>query len=129
MQVKGTFEIQMTPEPPYSSEDGIALGRMHFTKQFAGELTATSTGEMIAARGPIATSAGYVCIERVTGMLAGKHGSFVLQHNGVMDRGAASLSCTVVPDSATGELVGLRGKVTIDIIDKRHHYAFDYELT
>src|SRR5580704_354352 len=129
MQIKGTFEVKLTPEPPYSTDDGVALGRVHVDKQFSGELTATSTGEMIAARGAIANSAGYVCIERVTGTLAGKRGSFVLQHNGVMDRGTPSLACTVVPDSATGELVGLRGKVAIDIIDKRHYYTFDYELT
>ena len=129
MQIKGTFEIQMTPEPPYANDDGIALGRVHFEKQFTGELAATSVGDMIGVRGPVANSGGYVCIERVTGTLGGKRGSFVLQHNGVMDRGTASLSCTVVPDSATGELTGLRGKLAIDIVDKVHHYTFDYETT
>jgi Protein of unknown function (DUF3224) len=128
MQIKGTFEIQMTPEAPYSTDDGISIGRVHFEKRFSGELEATSIGDMIGVRGPVATSGGYVCIERVTGTLAGKRGSFVLQHNGVMDRGNASLSCTVVPDTATGELAGLRGKLAIDIVDKRHHYTFDYEL-
>jgi hypothetical protein len=128
MQVTGTFEIQMTPEPPYSTDDGVSLGRVHFDKQFSGGLEATSVGDMIGVRGPVAHSGGYVCIERVTGTLGGKRGSFVLQHNGVMDRGAASLACSVVPDTGTGELAGLRGKLAIEIADKRHLYAFDYEL-
>jgi len=129
MQAKGTFEVQMRPEPPSSTEDGVVVGRARLDKQFAGDLVGASQGEMLSARGPVATSAGYVAIERVAGALGGKRGSFVLQHNGVMDRGAASLSCTVVPDSATGELAGLRGTLAIEIVDKQHRYAFDYELT
>ena len=128
MIVKGRFDIKATPEPPYSVADGISLGRMAFAKQFHGELAATSTVDMIAARTPIPNSAGYVAIERVVGTLAGRAGTFVLQHNGVMTRGVQELSVTVVPDSGTGELTGLRGKMAIEIADGVHHYTFDYEL-
>jgi Protein of unknown function (DUF3224) len=129
MQITGLFETKMTAEPPYSDVDGVALGRASFEKTFRGALEATSHVDMIAARNANqATSAGYVAIERVTGMLGGRPGTFVLQHNGIMNRGAASLDCTVVPDSGTGELVGLSGRMKIDIIDKQHHYTFDYEL-
>jgi hypothetical protein len=84
---------------------------------------------MLSARGTVANSAGYVAIERVIGTLGGKPGTFVLQHNGVMDRGGGSLTVTVVPDTGTGELAGLRGKMSIEIVDKQHRYAFEYELT
>src|SRR5687768_12329623 len=107
MLIKGTFEIKATFEPPYSTADGVTLGRASFEKRFTGALDASSTVEMLAARTPVADSAGYVAIERVAGTLDGKTGTFVLQHNGVMTRGAPALAVTVVPDSATGELLGL----------------------
>jgi hypothetical protein len=104
MQIKGTFETKMTAEPPYSDVDGVSLGRVSFEKTFRGELDATSHVDMIGARNAgQPTSAGYVAIERITGKLAGRTGTFVLQHNGIMNRGTPSLDCTVVPDSGTGE--------------------------
>jgi len=129
MQAKGTFEVKMTAEPPFSDHEGISLGRATFEKTFRGDLDATSTVHMIGARNAnVPTSAGYVALERVTGTLAGRRGTFVLQHNGIMNRGKGSLDCTVVPDSGTGELSSLSGRVAIDIVDKQHHYTFDYEL-
>lgn len=129
MQAKGTFEVKMTAEPPFSDHDGVSLGRATFEKTFRGELDATSTVHMIGARNAnVPTSAGYVAIERVTGALGGRKGTFVLQHNGIMNRGKGSLDCTVVPDSGTGELTGLSGRLAIEIVEKQHHYTFDYEL-
>jgi hypothetical protein len=83
---------------------------------------------MLSAMTPTKGSAGYVAIECVTGELSGRRGSFVLQHNGVMNRGAQQLSIIVVPDSATGELAGLSGSMTIKITDGKHFYAFDYSF-
>jgi len=129
MQAKGTFEVKMTAEPPFSDHEGVSLGRATFEKTFRGDLDATSTVHMIGARNAnVPTSAGYVALERVTGTLAGRNGTFVLQHNGIMNRGKGSLDCTVVPDSGTGELSGLSGRLAIDIVEKQHHYTFDYEL-
>ena len=129
MQIKGTFETKMTAEPPYSDVDGVSLARASFEKTFRGELDATSHVDMIAARNAIQPmSAGYVAIERITGKLSGRAGTFVLQHNGIMNRGTPALDCTVVPDSGTGELGGLSGRMKIDIVDKQHQYTFDYEL-
>jgi hypothetical protein len=73
-------------------------------------------------------SAGYVAIERVTGTLNGRTGSFVLQHIGTLTRGAPVQSITVVPDSGTGQLSGLTGKLTVIIDSGKHSYAFDYTL-
>lgn len=108
--------------------DGLALGRFTLDKQFHGALEATSKGEMLTAAGSLKGSAGYVAIERVTGTLAGRTGSFALQHLGVMDRGAPTLNITVVPDSGTGQLAGLTGAMTINIVDKKHFYDFEYTL-
>lgn len=125
-RAKGTFEITMNPEPPYDTRDGITLGRIGIDKVFAGDLVATSRVEMLSARSPVQGSAGYVAIERVEGTLHGRAGSFVLQHSGTMNRGKPELSVTVVPDTATGELVGLTGELRIDIVDGRHLYSFEY---
>ncbi|MEO8703606.1 MAG: DUF3224 domain-containing protein [Kofleriaceae bacterium] len=128
MQAKGSFEIQMTPEPPYFEGDGISLGRVAFTKQFAGDLAGTSDVQMIGARTAVAGSAGYVAIERVIATLGGRTGTFVLQHSGRMKAGSQTLTITVVPDSGTGELAGLDGTLVIAIVEGKHFYTFDYTL-
>jgi hypothetical protein len=68
-------------------------------------------------------------MERVTGTLNGHTGSFALQHSGTMTRGEPQLSVTVVPDSGTGHLVGIAGKMTIKIVEGKHCYEFRYTLT
>lgn len=128
MQIRGNFAITMQAEPPYDVEEGVSLGILRFDKTFEGPLTATSTVTMLGARTQVEGSAGYVALERVKGSVEGKHGTFVLQHDGLMNRGTSSLSVVVVPDSATGELVGLSGRMDIQIIEGQHHYTFDYEL-
>lgn len=128
MLIKGTFEVKATFEPPYSTADGVTLGRASFEKKFTGPLEASGAVEMLAARTPVADSAGYVAIERVAGVLEGRTGTFILQHTGVVTRGTQELTVTVIPDSGTGELTGLRGRMTIDIVEGKHYYTFDYEL-
>ncbi|HYW30306.1 MAG TPA: DUF3224 domain-containing protein [Gemmatimonas sp.] len=123
----GTFEVQITPQPADGYADGAALGRMTIDKQFQGDLTGTSIGQMLTGMGSVKGSAGYVAIERVTGTLAGRHGTFILQHSGTMNRGVQSLVLTVVPDSATDELTGLSGSMGIKTVGG-HSYTFDYDL-
>ena len=102
MHAAGPFDVKLTPQPPAEKTDEAVLGRMIIDKQFHGDLSATSRGQMLAAGTEVKGSAGYVAIERVTGKLNGREGSFHLQHSGTMNRGAPSLSITVVPDSGTG---------------------------
>src|SRR5271157_4644937 len=118
----GGFEAKMTPQGPEDKAEGSTLGRMSIEKQFHGDLEATSKGEMLSAMTDVKGSAGYVAIERVTGTLQGRSGSFVLQHSGTMTRGAPQLTITVVPDSGSGQLVSLAGKLTIKIVDGEHSY-------
>ena len=126
-QATGTFDVQLTPE---TSQDGpgSTLGRLVIAKQFQGDLAGTSTGAMLSAMTPTKGSAGYVAIERVTGILQGRAGSFTLQHSGTMDRGAQQLVITVVPDSGTDGLAGITGQMRIIIEGKQHSYEFDYTL-
>ena len=123
----GSFDITLTPQAP-DAADGSAIGRLLIDKQFHGDIEATSRGQMLAAGTAIEGSAGYVAIEQATGTLHGRSGSFVLQHSGTMARGEGRLVITVVPDSGTGELVGLEGTMTINIVDGKHLYGFDYTL-
>jgi len=129
MHVKGSFEIQMQAEPPYDSLDGVTLGRARFDKQFSGPLSATSQVQMLASRTRVENSAGYVAIERIAGTLDGKRGSFVVLHTGLMTRGERSLTITIVPDSGTGELGGISGRMDIQIVNGQHFYELDYELS
>jgi len=126
----GPFDVTLVAqEPDNPRAQGAGLGRMSLDKRFHGDLQATSEGEMLALRGARADSAGYVAIERVTGTLHGRSGSFALQHSGTMDRGTSSLSVTVIPDSGSGELEGLTGSMAIDIgPGGAHAYRFEYTL-
>ncbi len=125
---KGNFTVEMKPMDEATAQDGVALGRMSLNKKFEGDLIATGQGQMLTALTSVKGSAGYVAIERVTGTLAGRQGSFVFQHSGTMDNGAQQLSISVVPDSATDQLKGLTGKFNIIIADGKHSYTFDYTL-
>ena len=125
---KGTFTVEMKPQSDPSVDDGVGLGRVCLDKHFAGDLVAASQGEMLTALTPVKGSAGYVAIERVTGTLSGRSGSFVFQHTGTMTRGAQQLSITVVPDSGTGALVGIAGVFKLNIVDGKHFYEFEYSL-
>lgn len=125
---RGTFEVQLTPQPLADAGADPGLGRLSIAKVFAGDLTGSSRGEMLSARTAVESSAGYVAIERVTGTLHGRAGSFVLQHSGTMTRGVQHLTIAVVPDSGSGELIGLAGTMSLQIADGVHAYDLAYTL-
>ena len=125
---RGTFEVKLAPQQTAHDHGGASLGRLSIDKEFGGDLTGTSMGEMLTAGTAVKESAGYVAIERVTGTLGGRSGTFVLQHSGTMTRGAPSLVITVVPDSGTEQLTGLAGTMKIIIAEGKHSYEFEYTL-
>jgi hypothetical protein len=127
-RASGTFTVTSKPHAPYDTEPGATLGRITFEKQFEGDLSATSVVEMLSALTEVNGSAAYVALERVKGTLGERQGSFVLSHTGIMKRGKSSLTVSVVPDSATQELLGLHGTMTISVADGVHSYIFDYSL-
>jgi Protein of unknown function (DUF3224) len=128
-QVRGSFEVKLVPQGTEDKAEGSALGRLSIEKQFHGELEGTSQGQMLTGTTDVPGSAGYVAMERVTGTLKGRRGSFLLQHSGTMSKaGGFKLAISVVPDSASLQLVGLRGKMDIEIVDGKHFYVFEYTL-
>lgn len=124
---RGEFDVKMTPES-VDSADGITISRLALDKQYRGEFEATGKGTMLSATTAIKGSAGYTAIERVTGTLHGRRGSFVLQHAGTMTQGAPELAIGIVPDSGTGELAGIVGTCGITITDGTHYYTLRYTL-
>jgi len=126
----GAFDVKVTPQKPDSDVAHAAnLGRMSIDKQYQGDLEGTGKGEMIATPFEAKGSGAYVAMERVTGVLKGRKGSFVLYHTGIMNRGVPTLSITVAPDTGTEELKGLSGKMNIIIApDGKHSYEFDYTI-
>ncbi|WP_374517801.1 DUF3224 domain-containing protein [Undibacterium squillarum] len=127
-QIRGSFDVQLQAQPAAEAIASAALGRRTIVKQFHGELDAASLGEMLSVHTAVKGSAAYVALERVSGTLNGKRGSFVLMHTGLMDKGQSSLTVQVVPDSATEELQGLSGTMQIEIREGKHFYVFDYQL-
>lgn len=123
----GPFEVKLTPQPLEPAGDA-SLGRMTIDKQFHGDLEATSKGQMLTAGTGVKGSAGYVAIEKVSGVLHGRRGTFVVQHTGIMTRGEPQLTITVVPDSGTDQLVGLSGKMAVNVADGKHSYEFEYRV-
>ena len=127
-RARGEFVVTITPQSTDEVTGASTLARLAIDKQFSGDLIGVSKGEMLSAGTPVKGSAGYVAIERVSGALHGRTGTFVLQHSGTMTRGSPELIVSVVPDSGSGELTGLTGTMRIIIEGKRHFYEFDYAL-
>jgi hypothetical protein len=127
IRASGTFDVKLTPQPVEDGDAGLA--RMTIDKQFHGDLEGTSKGFMLSSAATVVKgSGGYVAMERVTGTLKGRTGSFVLQHSGTMTRGTPQLIVTVVPDSGARQLTGLTGALAIKIDQGKHSYEFEYTL-
>ena len=126
-RASGAFDVKLTPKDMGA---GAPVGGMTIDKEFHGDLAGTSQGQMLmASSASVKDSAGYVAIEKVTGTLNGRRGSFYLQHSGTMTRGAGELTITVIPDTGTDQLVGLTGRMNIIIAPGgKHSYEFDYTL-
>lgn len=128
MHASGTFEVKTIPQPAEEGVGDAGIGRMAHDKQYDGDLAAAGKGQMLATRTAVEGSAGYVALERVSGMLHGRSGAFALQHSDTMTRGAPQLIITVVPDSGSDELLGLAGTLAITITGGQHCYDLEYTL-
>jgi hypothetical protein len=128
MLARGTFDVNIIPQPPEDKIEGLTLGRMLIEKKFQGDLEGAGKGQMLTGMTEVKGSGAYVAIERVTGTLQGRSGSFILHHLGIMERGAPRLNVTVVPDSGTRELAGIAGTMTVIIAEGKHSYELAYTL-
>ncbi len=124
---QGTFDVNVKPLTGDNAEWG-AFGRLSIDKVFHGDLEGTSRGQMLAEGDGKGEFGGYVALERVTGSLGGRKGSFVLQHSGTLWHRRPEMTVTVVPGSGTGELRGLAGRFRIVIEGSKHGYEFEYTL-
>ena len=123
----GSFEVKVTPVEDKS--DDPTLGRMMLDKQYHGDLEGVGKGQMLTAGTPAKGAGGYVAIEKVTGTLNGRSGTFVLQHNGIMSNNTPQMTIIIVPESGTGQLEGIAGKLTITIAPTgKHSYNLEYTL-
>jgi Protein of unknown function (DUF3224) len=128
-KASGTFSVKLELQPASAQADAAVIGRRSLEKSFQGDLEASSFGEMLSVMTAVDGSMAYVALEKVSGMLAGKQGSFILQHASQMVRGQPFQSIRVVPDSATDELIGLDGEMRIDVKDGEHFYVFEYSFS
>ncbi len=120
----GTFEVKLLPQ---AGIEGSPLMRMSVDKVLRGDLVGTSVGEMLATGEPTG-SGWYVALERVTGTIGGRSGSFVLMHQGSRTATETHLTVLVAPGSGTGDFVGMSGTFGITIVDKQHRYDLEYTL-
>lgn len=123
-QGSGAFEIDLKPV----SGEGENPTRIALSKIFTGDLTGTSTGQMMADGNEATGARVYVALETLTGSLGGKQGSFIVTHRGTMTKDSQNLSIIIVPDSGTDELRGISGTMDIQNIDGKHSYTIDYTL-
>ncbi len=125
----GTFEIEAWDEKPYDEREGAKLTRTRVSKTFRGDVEGESTAELLMAYAAGEGSAAYAGFERVIGRVHGRSGSFLLHHSATMQRGEGAASLSVVPDSGTGELRGLRGEARIGVEPEGgHSFALDYDF-
>jgi hypothetical protein len=122
----GPFEVKLTPLADKSLE--TSLGRMTAEKEWHGDVEGTSTAQMLTGGDVKTGSAGYVAMEKFTGSVKGRKGTFILQHSAIMTKGKGDLTITIVPDSGTDELKGIAGKLTIKIENGKHFYDLEYNL-
>jgi len=126
LTAKGTFEVEMKPVTQDKVGE-ITTGHYSIEKKFQGDLDGTSKVNMLAI-GSDNGSGTYVALEQVNGTLNGKSGSFALTHIGNRNKTSAELTVTIVPECSTGELEGLEGKMTINIVEKKHFYELEYSF-
>lgn len=124
MHATGPFDVKLAPQP----SDDASLGRMSLDKHYHGDLDATGTGQMLTGGDFKTGSAAYVAMEKVTGTLKGRTGTFLMQHSGTLTRGSQQLSIIIVPDSGTGQLAGIAGKMDVKITEGKHSYELEYTL-
>jgi len=121
----GTFTVKIQPLTPAPAE---GISRFSIDKEIRGDLEATTKGEMFSAGDVKSGVAGYVAIEVVTGTLAGKRGTFALQHSATMDQSGRKMTVIIIPGSGTGELKGISGTFDIQIANGQHTYDLEYKL-
>lgn len=126
---KARFAITNWDEKPYSEGDGLPkLTRASVTKKLTGDIDGESHIEYLMVYRPDGT-ATFVGIERVTGRIGDRAGTFVLQRTGAFENGLANETYAVVPGSGTGALATLTGQGKTSVgHGLEHPFELEYEL-
>ena len=121
----GSFDVTITKQD--TAPDAVVARNLLY-KEFHGDLEAIAKGEMLAAFEPLTNAGVYVAIDRVSGTLHGKSGSFIIAHRGIANADGQTLDIVIVPGTGTGQLSGITGTLGIQIVEKKHLYTMEYEL-
>ncbi len=126
---RATFEIKDWDEKPYGEIAGASkLTRVNVIKSYKGDIEGEGKLEYLMAYGHDG-SASFVGLERLIGRIGDRHGNFVFQHVGTFKEGLAKSTWSVVPNSGTGSLRGLRGEVNSALgHSKSYPVEFSYEM-
>jgi len=125
---KGPFDVKVPPLPPDAGIGHASISRLNLFKQLHGDLQGQVHGQMLAQGNPNGGAAGYVAMDFVEARLAGREGTFAMQHIGSMGAGPMRMDINIVPGSGTGDFAGIEGRFNITIVDKQHHYDLEYTL-
>jgi hypothetical protein len=123
-----TFVNRRHEAETYDDREGAMLGRIHIERSFQGDLEGEATAELLTATAENG-AAVYLALDRISGRLEGREGSFVLHHRGILSADGAEIDGAIVPGSGTGELKGITGQgaITVDE-DGTHRLTLEYEL-
>jgi hypothetical protein len=126
---KGRFDIRSWDEKPYSEGEHLPkLTKASVAKTFTGDIEGEGHVEYLMMYRPDG-SAAFVGLERIVGQIGEKRGTFVLKRIGVFEDGRAKESYSVVPGSATGDLVGLKGEGNSAVgHGMEHPFELSYEF-
>ena len=128
-EAKATFKITGWDEKPYQEfEGGAKLTRAKVTQAYQGEISGTGEVEFLMSYAVNGT-ASFVGVELVKGTIAGKSGSFVIQHVGTYDSGGARSVWSIVPGTGIGGLAGITGKGSYAATAESVPVTFSYDFS
>ena len=101
--------VQSSEAKPYDQTASPALMEIRISETFTGDIDGESTVRALQVLRDD-RSASMVSVQRFTGKLGGRQGTFVLQGSELVENGKIKATWFVVPGSGTGDLSGLRGE-------------------
>jgi hypothetical protein len=112
-------------EQPSVGDSGAELFQMEVKVQYHGELEGEGIIHYLFADNPD-RKGSFVGLEKVTGSVAGRSGSFIFQHTGTFDNDHIVDTLIVLPGSGDGSLQGISGTVLFDIPNHMETYPFTF---
>jgi hypothetical protein len=125
---ESAYEIKKWDENIYDAgEEGKGLTQCSIRQVYHGDIEGESLNTMLMAPAEGGSST-YVGLERITGTLGGKTGSFIIQYQGAYAGGNPGFSGVIVAESGTGELHGLKGTASMAAKDGKPTVTLEYDF-